>query len=341
MERRDVQLDCYRALSMMYIVCIIHPVLWYRLSVYGFDPTMLFEMPVIFYIAGASQTYTRRRSMMQTISNRAWRVLIPYYIFIGAMLLLMGVATLLHLTFENQRIDIMQIGTTGIAKLLLTGGSAQIPYLGYTWFISTYFIIACSLPVQQRIMQYIPPKYYLLLTFACFALWKATGINSPENIVENVLSYNCFYMLGYISYKKMKTHPVVLALAAAMCVYLVVSDTALPMGEHKFPSDMIFVIYSLCTLYMLAFVLNRISISDNALTRLWNQRGYTIYLYQSVSHYMVYKVLEQWLSSTCSSLLLLIVSAVMVFIASTALSFITFPLEKYIINHLQPHHQKI
>lgn len=79
---RDVQLDGYRALAMMYIVCIIHPVLWYHIHMDGFDPTMLFEMPVIFYIAGASQTCTRRRTLSETIKNRALRVLLPYYIYI-------------------------------------------------------------------------------------------------------------------------------------------------------------------------------------------------------------------------------------------------------------------
>ena len=338
MMERDIQLDSYRALAMMYIVCLIHPVLWYHIHIDGFDPTMLFQMPVIFYIAGASQTCTRRRTLSETIKNRALRVLLPYYIYIFVVLLLMGMATFMQLPFEHSTLDIRQLGTTGIIKLLLTGGSTHIPYMGYTWFISTYFIIACSLPLQQRIMRHISGKYYLLIAIGSFGAWKATGLTSPENIVENVLGFNIFYLLGYLTYKQTKTTYWGLALSAAVLLGLLVSGAAIPMANHKFPSDMVFIAYHMCTLYMLAWLMSHIRIRPGALINLWNRRGYTIYLYQSVSHYLVYGLMQVWFPGIGSQPLLFILSALLAFASATALSCITYPWQQYIVKQLHPKH---
>ena len=331
---RDVQLDCYRSLTMMYIVCIIHPMLWFHLDVFGFYPTMLLEMPVIFFIAGASQKYTRQRTIIETLKNRSLRVLFPYYICLCNILILMIVATFLHLSFENELIDIRKIGLVGIIKLLLTGGSQHIPYLGYTWFISTYMIISCSLPFQKWVMHKLQTKWYILILLIFFGLWKSTGITSPECIIENIMSYNIFFILGYLTYKKIKTNYLVVILTAILCIYLILSGIAVPIGKHKFPSDIVFVVYNTLTLYILAFVISKINIKYNTITRLWNERGYTIYLYQSVTHFIVYKIICETQIFTNNGILLFIISTIMVFILATALSYITILPEKFILNKL-------
>ena len=331
---RDVRLDCYRSLTMMYIVCIMHPILWYSIDIFGFDPTMFIDMPVIFFIAGASQTFTQRRNIIDTIKNRAQRVLLPYYIFIVIALLLMTIATLFDISFEGNYLDIRNIGIIGIAKILLTGGSDSIPYFGYTWFISTYMIISCSLPIQQRIMDRISYRWYMLILIIVFALWKATKIISPETIIENVLSYNIFYILGYVAYKKIRHGYIIAIISTIVWIYLIYSGIATPFGEHKFPSDIIFVIYSLSSLVVISFVVSRISIKYNHILRIWNERGYTIYLYQSVTHFIVYKIIGRIQILSDNDILLFIISAIMVFILATALSHITILPEKYILNKI-------
>lgn len=327
-------MDCYRSMTMMYIVCIIHPMLWFSFDVFGFDPTMLLEMPVIFFIAGASQHYTPRRTLVETIRNRSLRVLMPYYVALCFILLFMLAATLFRLSFEGELLDIRQIGMSGIIKLLLTGGSQHIPYFGYTWFISTYMIISCSLPLQQWAMGKIGGKKYMLLLLACFACWKSMGITSPENIVENVMSYNVFYVLGYVTYKRATTKWVLAAAAAIVCLYLIISGIALPFGNHKFPSDMVYITYSIVNLYILTFIFSRINIKYGTLIRLWNERGYTIYLYQCISHFIVYKIIETWLTSFHNDLLTFIIAAILALTIATALSYITIVPEKFILNNI-------
>lgn len=321
---------------MIYIVCVIHLICWLFYSNPAVYSAMLFEMPVIFFIAGASQTYTRRRTLAETIRNRALRVLLPYYIFVAAVLIFMAAATLLHLSFKGVQLDIRLIGVTGIMKMLLTGGSWHIPYLGYTWFISAYMIISCSLPVQQRIMEKVSGRWYLLAVLALFGLWKATGINSPENIIENVLCYNFFYILGYLTYRRVKTSYLMAAAvpAVAVCAYLILSGVAVPLWEHKFPADMIFLAYCLGALCLLSLLFSRIKIKYNAVIRLWNVRGYSIYLYQSISFFIVYKLTGGGLETIGCQPLRFIILFILVFATCTAVSCITYPIERYVIKKI-------
>ena len=80
--QRDTQLDNYRALTMIYIVCFIHITYWFDGFGEPYRSYMLFEMPLIFFIAGAAQTYAKPKSLPKMIINRVWRVMFPFYFFI-------------------------------------------------------------------------------------------------------------------------------------------------------------------------------------------------------------------------------------------------------------------
>ncbi len=79
--KRDVQLDAYRAMLMIYIVCFIHVEFWLG---YGKEPMMslsLVEMPLIFFVSGAALSYRREpRPFWTIVCNRGKRILLPYYI---------------------------------------------------------------------------------------------------------------------------------------------------------------------------------------------------------------------------------------------------------------------
>lgn len=67
---RDSQLDLYRALIMIYIVCWIHGIYWFDTANDVVKSISLFEMPIIFFIAGASQKLSKPKGVVQTIRNR-------------------------------------------------------------------------------------------------------------------------------------------------------------------------------------------------------------------------------------------------------------------------------
>lgn len=327
---RDVQLDCYRALIMMYIVCMIHTSFWFYLDLH-FDKTLLLiEMPVIFFIAGASQSFKKECSLKETIINRSKRVLLPYYIFLCLLIVWFYVCTLLNVSFEGEKIDITQLTLTDIIKILATGGSEKIPYLGYTWFISCYMIISCSLPAQKAIMNRMPKMVYAAVCFFLFMVCCLLNIHSPENIVENVLCYNFFYILGYVFYKQLKKKQIILAAILSVTI----STILFANGRifQKFPPDIFFILYNLGAICILGIILSYVKIPYNNIIKLWNVRGYNIFLYQSISLFIVYKMTEhirEYIHNDFVMFAILFIAAITV---ATLISYFTFYIEKRIIS---------
>ena len=81
-NKRDVQLDMYRGLSILYVVCFIHVLYWLNIGKQPFMSMILFEMPVIFFISGASLSFSKNpRPVKKTLKSRFYRLLLPYYIY--------------------------------------------------------------------------------------------------------------------------------------------------------------------------------------------------------------------------------------------------------------------
>lgn len=334
---RDTQLDCYRALTMIYIVCVIHIIYWFGLGNELIKSIALFEMPIIFFIAGASQSYNKNTGFKNIVISRIKRILLPYYVFVPVLFMFFFICTINSTAYYEQDINIFSLNAGEIAKILITGGSDKIPYLGYTWFISVYMIISCSFPLQKKILNKIPYLLYISITLGAFVLWKITGINSPENIIENFLLYNFFYIIGYTCYKNIKCAYILFLCVPLLIIsaYLLISGIAIPMQIHKFPPDIIFMAYCLAIICILGMLFSKINIKYNRLLKIWNERGYTIYLYQSVSHFILYKVTTKWIGAINNDILVFIIYFILIMTIATALSCATYPIEKYVIGKIR------
>ena len=88
---RDTLLDAIRAYTMMYIICVVH------LFYYCLWPTdtlvslILIEMPVIFFISGASARHSHKHTFRRLLVGRLRRVLLPYYVYAAISLLMLYV----------------------------------------------------------------------------------------------------------------------------------------------------------------------------------------------------------------------------------------------------------
>lgn len=331
---RDIQLDCYRSLTMMYIVCVIHTSFWFCLDFHFDKSLLLIEMPVIFFIAGASQSLKRECSLKETVINRSKRVLLPYYIFLCLLIVWFYACTLLNVSFEGEKIDITQLTLTDIIKLLATGGCEKIPYFGHTWFISCYMIVSCSLPLQRAIMKRMPETLYaavcLLLFIACCLL----NIHLPENIVENVLCYNFFYISGYVFYKQLKKKQIILA----ALLPIIISTYLFANGRMfiKFPPDVFFLFYNIGAICILGIIFSHVKIPYNIIIKLWNVRGYNIYLYQSISLFIVYKITERLRENIHNDFAMFIILFIAAITVVTCISYFTFHIENRIIRNIFP-----
>ena len=84
-------------------------------------------------------------------------------------------------------------------------------------------------------------------------------------------------------------------------------------------------------LCFLSLVFRRITFPYNTIFRIWNERGYTIYLYQSLVLWFVYGLHQTGLIKCSIMPVNFILDLVLVFILSTALSYVTYPLEKWVM----------
>ena len=334
---RDTTLDAYRALAMLHIVCVIH--IFYLLGL-GHETArsaLLFEMPAIFFIAGASQSLSRNdKGLRETVVNRAWRVLAPFYVSLAVIYAWMALMTVFSEPTEKFNADITQLTLRDVLKTLATGGCPHIPFYGYTWFISCYFIISCSLPLQKKIIKKIPIWAYLALMVAVVAA--LTPLHFPmEREIKNLPVYNFFFIAGYAYYKNYSLNALrtVCLITVAFTLYGFAQGFMMPMQDHKFPADIFFLVFGTAWLTVFALTLRRVRLPYNGLLKIWNVRGYGIYLYQIFSFYIVYRITDPWMASISQDASQVIIYAALVFVASTALSYVFNGIEKAIVNKLR------
>ena len=135
LSNRDIQLDMYRGLVMLYIVCWIHVVYWLNMPV-PHKGYFLIEMPIIFFIAGASSRYSRPKEWIETVRNRFNRVFVPYYLYAFLCLTLLIGATVWYGK------SLLPNNMKEIIKILLAIELPHVPYAWHLWFILPYFIVS-------------------------------------------------------------------------------------------------------------------------------------------------------------------------------------------------------
>src|SRR5690349_10117734 len=81
--RRQADLDVFRALAMIWVLMIhclyLTPILKPRWDVP--KSLLLIEMPVFFYLAGASNGLTRTRSLLRFYASRLFRIALPLWVY--------------------------------------------------------------------------------------------------------------------------------------------------------------------------------------------------------------------------------------------------------------------
>lgn len=338
---RDTQLDIYRALLMIYIPCITHVMYWLMDGREPFLSILLYEMPLVYFVSGAAFSMSSsRRGFWDTIKGRLHRVVLPYYIYAMVLIALGAILTLIAKTSgmpQLQLVDLSKYGWKDIASIVLCHDIPQYPYIWHLWFIPPYLILSCTFPLQVRMMKRLNKVAYLAICLLVFLIAQAVTGN---DLVRQVLGYNVFMVAGYLFYRKTPIGGIALAgvtvLAVLLgCIYWGGVDF-FPMQGHKFPPDWVFVLYCFFILCLISLVFSRFKPRGNRILKFWSERGYHIYLYQSVV-FTIMEVLRQhtFIGSTSPLLARALIDAAIVFILSMALAMLTYPLERAIMRKIK------
>lgn len=337
---RDTQLDIYRALLMLFIPCVIHVMYWLGDGSEPYMSLLLVEMPLIFFVSGASLSVSRsKRGLWGTVINRFKRVVVPYYIYAAVLLgldvcftLVLKATGLSHLF----SLDLSQYGINDVASILLCHDIPQFPFMWHLWFIPTYLILSCTFPLQAKLMKKLNGWAYLAICIGLFFIAQCfTGIS----LLRQMLCYNVFMVCGYLFYKKVNTATIALtcavALAGVLAGVLLLGERFYPMQGHKFPPDWLFMAYNIFVLCLVTLVFSRIHLKNNRIFKIWSERGYNIYLYQSVVFAIVHLVRQQTYADIPATLMRALLDAGLIFMLSTGLSYVTYPLERFVMKKMR------
>lgn len=168
------------------------------------------------------------------------------------------------------------------------------------------------------------------------ALFIAAQALTGCELLREVLCYNVFMAGGYLYYRRSRVAARILAAFAALSViaaFVLSGGHFVPMQGHKFPPDWLYATYGILAVCLISLPLGRIRIPACALLRLWNRRGYTIYLYQSIVFLLVPLISRNTVVHIHGSMLWLVDTALAIAL-STLLVQVTHPLERYVLGKI-------
>ena len=197
---RDRNLDLFRGFAMFYVTCISHLFYWLNLPVDHKD-LLLIEMPLIFFIAGAAHTMSKKHNLKDFIVGRIHRVVFPYWGFLIVLLIFTSSIQ----AFLGGGIDIIAY----IKAIFLLGAGKNLSFANtsHLWFVMPYFIISIMIMAIYKIFHtnYTNNLLNLSIIFICILYLCITTFHFRDNHNVNrggVISvYTAFYVIGFY-YKK-------------------------------------------------------------------------------------------------------------------------------------------
>ncbi len=341
---RDKQLDNYRALVMIHMVCVIHVIYWLGIF-FPMQSFTLFAMSSVFFISGAAMKYSHPKSNASLLLNRFKRVLLPYYIYACLCVCILICVCFIPKLSVFTKFSILHYSIKDFLEILFVQGIPGIKMVYHIWFIIPYLIITCSFNYQKQIINKYSWKYVLINIMVIAALYflkvydvdykSFTYIQSVfYDTSLNVLAYNVFFVIGYLYYKKMEIKMMALVGLFSFMILSVLSHFHFPdLQVHKFPPDLLFILYNIGVLCFLGILFSKITIPEIRLLKWWNKNGYTIYLYQNLVFLIYIIFYNRYVVGLFDVIIIkLIICFFVILFSSTFFSFLIVPIENYVIN---------
>lgn len=332
MKERDIQLDCYRALIMVYIICVVHMIHWLGVGKEPVKSIVYFSMPIMFFISGAAVSVSRsKKTIMATIVNRAKRALVPYYVYAFFSLIVLVYMTLIEVNncnlFSYSLNDVFRVlvahDVPQMTNIMPQGNPIYGKTLPHLWFIIVFLILSVTVPIQQKIIEkfHLSDHWYFTLCILAFVIVQFL----PRIFtLQEVFGYNLFLVAGMFYYRKLSKAKIalcgVVSLVALVLCMVIGGMNFFPMEKNHYPPNALYVSYTMFILSLLSLFFSVVKIKNVWIVDFWNKKGYSLYLYQSFAFFIV-APLKNYIAAHCQSaiitggicfLLLLVVSTILV-----------------------------
>ena len=291
---RDKTIDRLRGFAMLWVI-LVHVLYWGNFFINGYANLLksfcLFEMPLFFFITGASNSFSKISGYFAFVSKRFQRILIPYWVFA----LICALLSIGKFSIEGN-IDFF----TGIKVLLswMVPVDRQITSVSYLtwalWFVPVYLCVVLILPVLKQMKDSSRKIEFAFLLLGVFVLTCLLKMGWFQNVAfYSFWTYiGLFYRNIKVAAEQKHTRRYFLYSAAAgivaICI-LYLAGQPLNMQSNKFPPNVIFLVFSTIMMALILFAvpyLNRFigwlesGKVSGKIFNLFSTRSMTIFLYQ-------------------------------------------------------------
>lgn len=349
--KRDLDLDFLRAFGIIWVI-LIHTLYWPSLVDQSIGLSLLLiEMPLIFFLIGASNIYAKKRTLRDFYYRRIMRILKPYELY--------AISVIIFSLITSKVVSDVSTGEFIMSWINPFGKHhSEFPFLSWhTWFINIYFIIIIVLPLFLKVHEHGFSKV-LLIGFPALLFVLNTVSNVNENIsIKNHIIYLLFYgfwtILGFYfieikNLRKSKDYIVpiyVVILATLLSIFFIYvnnifgfKDIGFNMQIEKFPPTFIFFCYSLLSMLLIIlfspYIIKGMQnlCKNNFFEIIINsyvKNGFTIYLFHPFVFILIYNLLIDYITES-NKIYFLILFLLVTIILSALLGILVDTLEQSI-----------
>jgi peptidoglycan/LPS O-acetylase OafA/YrhL len=253
---RNEKLDIFRGLAMIWVV-LVHCLYW--LDFFSWQKSFfLIEMPLLFFISGAGNRMSRKKSLRIFYLTRFQRILIPYWIYAVICIAFISLVNIPETIKSFVKLVYSWINPFSFHI-------SSIPYLNYAlWFVPVYLLVMLIFPLFEKIhnthkyIHYLP-LIFLLLLVGILNFWEnETKILYYTKMLVFYIFFTYLGMFFTEITEKRKTLPALIIVTICLVIMFVLVKfwgLSLDMQRNKFPPNFMFFSFSLgalTILYMLS-----------------------------------------------------------------------------------------
>lgn len=299
MKKRDQTLDILRGFAMSWVI-LVHCAYWLQFfqspNAKDLKSLILIEMPLFFFISGASFTLMKPQNYGQFLIKRGKRILIPYWCYVIVCILLAFLKLSDFKFFQFGMILPIQVPNFG---LLFVSGAL--------WFIWPFLLVTLTLPFLKVYFDHsknIIWRVFIVIVMIAIITYMDFYVQNHMQIKSWIL-YSLFSYLGFF-YQDLKKESkrkenclIAIGFLSLLAVILLGVYQIYPfdMQFNKFQYNTMFVLYNLAFLSFLFIFLNFIMKIFQKLYQYrffhfffepYKKNCYTIYLFHPIAFLVLY-----------------------------------------------------
>ena len=260
MSRRDESIDQLRGLAMFWVV-VVHVLYWGNFFSSGYINLLksfcLFEMPLFFFVTGASNSFSKVDGYLNFVYKRYKRFLIPYWFYAvicaGLSIAYRGITNGIDVA---SAIKILSSWAMPVNRQI-----TSISYLTWAlWFAPVYLSVVLILPLLKRVKS---SKYNIAFLFVLIALFCITSF-SNMGWIQNVAFYSVWTYIGLFymdiisgiespRFRKRVGLTILIGIVILLALYLL--GYPMDMQSNKFPPNTIFGVFSIVTMSLIVLAI--------------------------------------------------------------------------------------